>query len=206
MKYLKDQQGVTLIELLVGIALLAVVIGLAFNYYNVGASSFEVGERRTNMQQVARLAADNVIEELRYAKEIEIEDSKSNFNNEEDGWNYFYFTDGNLMLKEYYYCDDKNEVKYNKDDLFEPLTNNVKFNEDETNYDFNEDDNILEIELEVKDAQDDNFTHEIETGLALPKLEEIEGQDENAIGFYAPDAPEHDFEESEIKFGEPGGC
>lgn len=71
-RFIADQRGVTLVELLIVISLIAIVIGLGYRYYDFGTRSFGRGESKAGAQQNTRLAADYILQEIRYSKNMEI--------------------------------------------------------------------------------------------------------------------------------------
>ena len=69
---LKDSQGVTIIELVIALTILALVIGLAFTLQSYGLTSFTRGEGLAAIQQNARYVARMLSDEIRYGQDIEI--------------------------------------------------------------------------------------------------------------------------------------
>ena len=67
---LKDSQGVTIIELMIALTILALVIGLAFTLQSYGLTSFTRGEGLASSQQNARYAARGLSDEVRYGQRL----------------------------------------------------------------------------------------------------------------------------------------
>ena len=118
-KEIAGQSGVTLVELIIALSLLAVVIALGYNYYFFGASTFERGEGRANVQQNIRLAADFMSNQLRYAQNMEILDAPPDPGSYEDDYNYILVSnEGQITHVEE--GDEKN--------LLSPISQGLNFN------------------------------------------------------------------------------
>ena len=72
---LKEFQGVTIIELMIALTILALVIGLAFTLQSYGLTSFTRGEGLASSQQNARYAARVLSDEVRYGQKVAIHNS-----------------------------------------------------------------------------------------------------------------------------------
>ena len=70
--FIKDNRGITLVELVIGMGLLSLVIAVAYSLYFFGTTSFQTGANRVDLQQNARLMADFITDEVRLAREVEI--------------------------------------------------------------------------------------------------------------------------------------
>lgn len=96
---LKEEQGVTIVELLIGLSLLGVVLGVAYSLYFFGMTSFSRGQQQASRQQEARFISRVLSDELRYAREIEVLDVKSENFLEDDS--FFYIDErGNVVKAE----------------------------------------------------------------------------------------------------------
>ena len=62
--------GLTLIELIVVLALLGMTVGAVFGAIQVTFRSMAVAERTLEVQQNARIAVDRMVEELRWGEEV----------------------------------------------------------------------------------------------------------------------------------------
>lgn len=71
-KLINSQRGMTLVELLVGIALLSAVLAIGYTAYSFAYNSFTRGEARSDVRQNVRLAADFITQELRYATHVRV--------------------------------------------------------------------------------------------------------------------------------------
>lgn len=70
--FMKKQDGLSLVELMIALSLLGIVLALGYMYFDYGVQAFDRGERQTIAQQASRITSDFVTAELRFAKEIEI--------------------------------------------------------------------------------------------------------------------------------------
>ncbi len=71
-KYINNIKGITLIELLITMALMGLVLSVAYSFYSFGMKSFTGGTTQANAQMNARLVDDYLKKELRNVEEIEI--------------------------------------------------------------------------------------------------------------------------------------
>ena len=67
-----NQRGVTLIELMIGIAITGIIFQVIFSFYILGSRTFNIGEAQSDLQNKTRLSARSLTKELRYAKELRI--------------------------------------------------------------------------------------------------------------------------------------
>jgi len=89
------KKGVTLIELIIVLAILAIVVSLGFSLYFFSNKTFNKGVSRSNVQQSVNLAADAITKEVRYASEISIVTSVPQ--TVSDDYKYIYINDSNLI-------------------------------------------------------------------------------------------------------------
>lgn len=68
--FARNNRGLTLVELLVGAALLGAVLAIGYTFFYFGHQSFTAGEQRSWVRQNIRLAADFITQELRYATHV----------------------------------------------------------------------------------------------------------------------------------------
>ncbi|HSW35684.1 MAG TPA: prepilin-type N-terminal cleavage/methylation domain-containing protein [Candidatus Limnocylindrales bacterium] len=102
-RQISNQNGLSLVELLITISLLVVILSLGFLYLGFGVQAFEEGERRAIAQQAVRTTSDFITDELRFAKQIEINPVGGLT---EAGFRYFFLRDGSIIFK--------------SDDLYQP--------------------------------------------------------------------------------------
>ena len=76
-KYLNTEQGITLLELLIGMVLMVVLLSGMLSLFFVQLKSWTIEKNRTSMQQVVRIAVDVIMREVRYGKEISLLQSQS---------------------------------------------------------------------------------------------------------------------------------
>lgn len=103
LKRLIDNRGVSLVELLIAVSLLAIVLGVGYNFFFFGAQAFKTGERQSNTQQAVRLAADFISNEIRYASSLDIiaiENVPNNFNTTTDDYYYLYNKNNQIYYRQ----------------------------------------------------------------------------------------------------------
>lgn len=68
----RQEQGLTIIELLATLAILVMIIAALYTFYLFGLHSWSRSIDRMEEQQSARIALDKIIKEIRYAHAVEI--------------------------------------------------------------------------------------------------------------------------------------
>lgn len=69
-KNILDKVGLTLIEFLVALAILALVLFPIYEFLRQGALSWQIGENKTEVVQNARIGLDKMCDEIKHAKEF----------------------------------------------------------------------------------------------------------------------------------------
>lgn len=69
---IKDEQGLTLVELIIVIALLGVITMVAFRFVDFGVNAFRIGNEQVDEQVELRLAALNITQEVRNVFKVEL--------------------------------------------------------------------------------------------------------------------------------------
>lgn len=76
-KYFSNEAGITLVELIIGMALTVLLMTGIFSLLSTSLQAWQLGSRKIEVQQTARFALDSVTRELRYATNVTIDDNKS---------------------------------------------------------------------------------------------------------------------------------
>lgn len=84
------QRGFTLLELVLTLALLSMVIGLACSFYLLGLGSYQDCSAQIDLQQNARIAMDKISSELKFARAYSISSSREGINYMHPGSNRVY--------------------------------------------------------------------------------------------------------------------
>jgi len=95
-KYINDQRGLSLLELMITLSLIVVVLSLAYMYFGFGVQAFERGEKLTIAQMGVRSASDFITSELRYANQIEINPENGL---DETGFRYVYLDNDSIRFR-----------------------------------------------------------------------------------------------------------
>lgn len=111
----KDDEGLTLLEIVVSMAVFSLLALALSTLFTVGLRHWEGSTARTEASQGARAALDHMLEELRYAEEVEIpgevpEDLSGEIFKESiiryqlpgDSLNNYFYRDGGEIVKEEY--------------------------------------------------------------------------------------------------------
>lgn len=107
MRFFACKRGITIIELMIGAALLGTVLGIGYMYYGYVNGTFNRGETRWEIQQEVRRASGYVIDELRYAYEVQLNPAVPD-GDIGDYDNYIFFKDGFYIHK---YKDENKNVR-----------------------------------------------------------------------------------------------
>lgn len=95
-------KGVTLVELLVVLLLMSMAFTVTTAFYSMGVKNWEDGSWQTEILQHARVAADELVNELTYACEVTVEGRTVEYKKEMDGvcQSYrFYLLNRQLLLR-----------------------------------------------------------------------------------------------------------
>ncbi|MEN6413519.1 MAG: prepilin-type N-terminal cleavage/methylation domain-containing protein [Veillonellales bacterium] len=71
-KFLPRQQGFTLVELLIGMALTVLLLAVIFGLLFTSVRTWQTGSSRADIQQTARYGVDIMVRDLQYATKITI--------------------------------------------------------------------------------------------------------------------------------------
>lgn len=93
LKELKSNQGITLVELMVVIAILGLVLAAGYQFLHFGRTTYARGEQRSHVQRDMRIAAEYITQEIRYADEIYINPS-----DKQQGYHYIYIEENGTVI------------------------------------------------------------------------------------------------------------
>lgn len=95
---IKQQEGLTLVELMITLSLLGIVLALGYMYFSFGVQAFDRGEQKAIAQNAARYTADFATTEIRFANDIEI-NPPGGIN--ESGYRYIYSDEtGSILFRD----------------------------------------------------------------------------------------------------------
>lgn len=69
---LTNRQGMTLAELMIGIALAALLLAVVGRFLFLALTAWQSGNSSTTLQQTARFAADSIVRDVQYARSINL--------------------------------------------------------------------------------------------------------------------------------------
>ncbi len=174
----KNDEGVTLVEILIASTLLVVVLGLGYSLFFFGTNAFSRGETHSIVQQNARMAADYVIGSVRYAKDLEIRDS-DDLDELSSYQRILYSQNGQLFTTH----ESQEEAAFGLEDDIDLMIRFQKLSDDE-------------LELIIT-ARQENTEYTLDTSITLvnidkgPKSNKIEDEsnpsgERHAVGFDIP--------------------
>jgi len=76
-KNISTQQGFTLVELMIGIALTLLILTSVLKILASHLTIWTLEKNQTHLQQTARIAVDKIMEDIRYAQEVHLNGSSS---------------------------------------------------------------------------------------------------------------------------------
>jgi len=183
----KNCSGFALLELTIVVLLLTVVLTLGFTFYFFSIAAFDLGERQTDVQQNARMAADFISKELRIAelvviidkyegevKELDVEDIRDmgiDVEQPEPGYHiYFIFLrDDSIYHQEVDGVDDPVV-------LLEGISEKVDFNLNFSAAEKNGKKHILKFDVFAEDKETDRTYHLESEVLALNMQDDIKDE------------------------------
>jgi len=196
-----DNNGFGLLELVISLGLLTMVLALGFTFYIFLLTTFDTGERQTDVQQNARLAGDFITDETRIAERMVIIDEYDGDIESIDVDTINEVIDGGIDDDEFlYFIYIENGSIYHQkvDDLESPDTATVLENisdkiEFELEFALSEKGNdILQFDLSTRDKET-NRTYSIDKEVLILNLDEIEdesGGKGKAIFYQIPAPPD----------------
>ncbi len=166
MKRIINQNGLTVMELLIAIAIIGVVFTLVASFFKVSVEVYDEGHRQTEEQHAVRLATDFVTRELRNATTIEIIDTAPDSGSPEEF--YIYVNNNNKLVK--YVTDTDTETTYTIGDL------------DDVAYNFAVSGSFLTVEFSSRvEASDPAF--ELETEVLLNNVSNAPDDSGKYLGY-----------------------
>ncbi len=99
-KTIHNNEGFTLVELLVSLLLIGVLLGLIFFIYFYGTNTFNKGSKQTFVQQDTRIISEIITKEIRNSKAIS--NNLSNVLSADDNYYFELLFDANQLVKKKY--------------------------------------------------------------------------------------------------------
>lgn len=157
-RFFLNAKGLTLSEILIVMFLITLVLAVIYPLYFFGSDSFALSHEQFLLQSDARIAADTIVQNVRYASEVEIipYTEVADKTRHKSGYDYFYLVDGKLYHSQFEEESGRRQIKVyatsleNHAELFEKT-----------------DDAMLGIKLYIR-RQRQKF--QVETEIFLPNL------------------------------------
>lgn len=196
-----DNSGFALLELVISMSLLTIILALGFLFYTFMLTTFDTGERQTDVQQNARLVGDSITDKTRIAERmIIIDDYDGKIDQidvdpinevieggiEDDEYLYFiYLKEGSIYYQK---IDDLEDPS--TEILMEDISNNIEF---ELDFAVSEGEkNILSFDLSARDKET-NRTYSMDKEVLILNLDEIEDESDGtgkAVFYQIPAPPD----------------
>lgn len=94
-------RGFTLVEVLITVAILAVIMGVIGTLFVSGLKSFSLSQSNSDLQNDTRLSLEIIQNELRYAEKIFIVDGAEASGHPEEGYSYIYLDEDKLTVMKF---------------------------------------------------------------------------------------------------------
>jgi len=199
-KFRINEQGFTLMETIIAIAIIGLVITLSFSLLVFGQNYFSNSNTQYGIQNDGRITSSYLSKELRFATDIEIIDKGTAVSEiaSDEPYSYFYINDGKLYNFIYENTDYKQVVFgssiSNSNSKFEKVNDEtlrivIESTEDNKNYDID-----TEITLENLKLNDINISGSLGTAVKY-QTEYIESSNDDSV----------DEDEPTISIGSPSG-
>lgn len=95
-RYYVSYKGFTLVEVLITVAIIAVIMGVIGTLFVSGATTYNKGSKKAFVQNDTRLGMELIQNEVRYATELEIINTSEV--GTDDEYSYIYFQDGKIKI------------------------------------------------------------------------------------------------------------
>lgn len=188
-RLLNSVQGFGVIELVIALSLLLIVLALSFTIYVFGAASFDVGEKQTDIQQNARMAAGFITEELRIAERVVLFDSYEDLPDIEDLEISDDYTLYFIYLKNSKIYFQKVDGENDPAPILEDISLKVEF---DLEFSVSESRNILSFDITALEVASGR-KYQLDTEVLVLNLEEIEDHSDGtgtALFYQIPAPPE----------------
>lgn len=150
-KYFTTQHGLTLIELVIGIALMLLLLHSTVDLFSGSIKVWMFGKNQSHIQQTARIAMDTIVREIRYAHQITFKSTSSLLITKKNGENKTLQLGGGLHSKTLYLITDKTKVVPPGGISTNPITENLITDLQFTPYSQSGSNKAVLITLEVTD-------------------------------------------------------
>ncbi|MDR5658119.1 prepilin-type N-terminal cleavage/methylation domain-containing protein [Serpentinicella sp. ANB-PHB4] len=152
-KIIKNNKGITLVELIVAMAIVSIIGGLTISMFSFGITAFSRSDQQYQIQSDLRFATQFITREVRNAGSVDLQGNIQDFEQDfeqslEQGYNYIYYKNGELKYKA------STGEKHS-------LLKNVQIDDQEI---FSSSDNLLKIEL---NGNKNNESFSLTTKVAL---------------------------------------
>ncbi|MBS3983004.1 MAG: hypothetical protein KGZ41_04320 [Dethiobacter sp.] len=119
---LKNEKGLSLVELVISLSFLSVILGIGYSYFYFATNTFRVGQNQSNLQQNIRLATNYITRELRTAHLVEVKGNNFTIPATDPHYGYIFIDAGNGRITHL------KKGTTQKVDILSGLTDNVSFN------------------------------------------------------------------------------
>ena len=92
------QDGISLVELVIVLALLSVVLAIGYNFYFFGVNAFATGEKQSNVQQNIRMSSNYIKKEIQFAHNMAVMNDIAEVPLNDDQYDYIYLDPNTGML------------------------------------------------------------------------------------------------------------
>ncbi|MDF2634693.1 MAG: hypothetical protein K0R78_1567 [Pelosinus sp.] len=150
-KYFATQHGLTLIELIIGIALMLLVLHSTVDLFSGSIKVWIFGKNQSHIHQTARIAVDAIVREIRYAHQITFKNTSSLLITTKNGDYKTLQLGGGLHSKTLYLITDKTNAIPPGGISTNPITENLVTNLQFTLHSQNESNKAVLITVEVSD-------------------------------------------------------
>ncbi len=151
-KFIKNDKGITLLEIIISIAIVGILLTLTFNLFFFGNEVFARGSEQYNVQTSVRISTTSITDTVRYATALYIESNKPD--TFEDPYHYIYYENG-IVYYSYIDSDSTRKTRFLGTDI--------------TSLEFSKQSDRL-VSMSVTGIER-NQTYEIDMDIGLPNME-----------------------------------
>jgi len=176
-KNINKQEGFSLVELVIVLALLSLVLSVGYMFFSFGVEAYNRGEKKAIAQQAARLTSDFITAEVRYGRDITVNPDSGI--PEEPDYRYIFEENNSIKYRSIDYPDTPDRILADSqaDDMNFTIEFDAELADDLIYFKITADEDFYELETKV---------HALNMSLDRSNDLVVEGGDSSIIRYKKP--------------------